>query len=893
MIIAQCNFFYSPNNVSTGMGLEGRKFISSGQRNPCPVCGRIKDGDCRMNGEIVLCHTYQDFHKGETLRGWDGEDWACVGTTSDGAGWGIFKIHEPLSRHEPETKPSRWEKPVRPKSEKFFYYPDRHGNPLVRVRRVDFGNGRKSFCQQRWNGKNWQSKLGDLDRSLIPIYRFLDVQRAIAQDQPIFWVEGEALADLLWQIGLSATTSIGGSGGFYNYGDYSHDVQNAKLIICPDRDTKGLQYADQVAEALGGIQWLYAGNPADWHHPKDGYDLADWIAELRSQGMDNDNIRNTLLKQITTKQHKQHHLLTTNQSKKTASNKINTNDFFKKAVQDLYGNNHYICLNQSLYKWIGTHYQFVSDCEELARITSYCKDEKFTPNTIKNILELQKLSTGISPDKVNPKGCLNCLNGVVCWEWRDHQLDIKLIPHSPNLIFIDPPVFNYEPGADPTELNRLMDCLEPEPREILIRTLCCALDLTEIRKRKARIPRAVLLFGTGANGKDAIRTAIFRLFGNSNCTAISLNDFQSYDEGRKFPLADLEFSRLNWSSETVPAGKLDRIESLKLVTTGDPISIERKGIQERRMTPQAVLLFNCNQPPNMTAATEAIKSRYAIIPFLKIYKTNPDPYKGELKADPRFKNDPSFIDQKILPPLLNLLLEKLQQVAVDGINYDPIADQIDELRRRSSHLIQFCEDVGLVEDPNGMVSVPELWAKLEAWYVANNYLSIEQGARGGQKRNWEHPGNGDRCVTASHQVVQRFMELFPKIRRIAIRFTDSEGKDVKQTGLAGLNFAQNIFTTHDNSLNIPNIESPEAATLEHFETTEAEQETEITDNQFPQTYSQNSTTYSDLNTYIGKQVNYQNNLYYLTAYFPSSGYAQIENDTQILMVLAKEIIINP
>jgi len=89
-----------------------------------------------------------------------------------------------------------------------------------------------------------------------------------------------------------------------------------------------------------------------------------------------------------------------------------------------------------------------------------------------------------------------------------------------------------------------------------------------------------------------------------------------------------------------------------------------------------------------------------------------------------------------------------------------------------------------------MVSVTELWEKLEAWYISNNYLSIEQGQRGGQKRNWEHPGNGDRCVTASHQILQRFTELFPKVRRVAIRYTDPDGKDVKRTALAGINFVE-------------------------------------------------------------------------------------------------------
>ena len=34
---------------------------SSGKNSPCPMCDRVKDGDCRWNDdELVLCHTIRD-----------------------------------------------------------------------------------------------------------------------------------------------------------------------------------------------------------------------------------------------------------------------------------------------------------------------------------------------------------------------------------------------------------------------------------------------------------------------------------------------------------------------------------------------------------------------------------------------------------------------------------------------------------------------------------------------------------------------------------------------------------------------------------------------------------------------------------------------------------------
>jgi len=270
-----------------------KKFTVSSPKKPCPVCGRTKDGDCRFTSDgRVFCHTYQHYKTGETVRGADGQEWACIGNTTNGAGWGVFKVHEPLEKRE------RWQKPLRPKSEKFFYYHDRNGNPLVRVKRIDRGDGTKTFSQERWDGKRWQTKLSGLNRSLIPVYRYKEVKEAIDQGKTILWVEGESTAEALWEIGLPATTSIGGSGGFTRYGDYGQDVANASLVICPDRDEKGLAYADQVAQAFGITRWLYAGSADQWDKPSDGYDIGDWITDLRKQGLDSASIQARLMEAI-------------------------------------------------------------------------------------------------------------------------------------------------------------------------------------------------------------------------------------------------------------------------------------------------------------------------------------------------------------------------------------------------------------------------------------------------------------------------------------------------------------------------------------------------------------------------------------------------------------------
>jgi hypothetical protein len=238
---------------------------SSSKSNPCPVCGRTKDGDCRISrdGKMVLCH--QNFDNAKTQQR---DLWHFDGASSDNR-CGVYVFKEKTI------------KSIRPKQTRYWEYPDRDGSRLVRVERVDDGEGNKKVRQQHWdkNIKDWVYGWGDVVRASIPIYRRAEVREAIAKGETIFAVEGEPCADLLWKLGLAATTNIGG-GEKFTFTD-SMDLQGAKLIvIVPDRDKKGIKHAEKVAEHFPEALWLYPFPESKvWENlPEDhGLDIADWI----------------------------------------------------------------------------------------------------------------------------------------------------------------------------------------------------------------------------------------------------------------------------------------------------------------------------------------------------------------------------------------------------------------------------------------------------------------------------------------------------------------------------------------------------------------------------------------------------------------------------------------
>ncbi|MCA2711451.1 MAG: DUF3987 domain-containing protein [Microcystis sp. M015S2] len=234
-----------------------KSLARASKNNPCPHCG--KTDWCYSIGDLSVCKRDH-----EPAPGWE--------KTSKCDGEGSF--------YYAPAKPEPWVKPLRPIKTTHYNYPDRLGNPLVRVTRKDTGNGEKTIYQERWDGKQWIKGLGEIKRENIPIYRYKEVRQAIARGETIFIVEGEGKVDLLWSLGLPATCNIAGSGKWRP--SDSKDLEGATIILCPDRDVPGIKHMESIFQDFPNAQWLYCfPNSPLWHHLPDskGADLKDWIDE--------------------------------------------------------------------------------------------------------------------------------------------------------------------------------------------------------------------------------------------------------------------------------------------------------------------------------------------------------------------------------------------------------------------------------------------------------------------------------------------------------------------------------------------------------------------------------------------------------------------------------------
>ena len=248
-------------------------WIYSGKQNPCPICGRTKDGDCRISadGQRVICHLGSTHSPPDGLKpsphpikGLDGKHWAFTHYNDRGA---HFKLDQPLAERvvmparqaeptrEAAAQPAPITGPIRLAKERDPVEFDASNrkwrySPTQGTKREDSERG-KSFrplhlVGNKWEAGNWPDQW--------PLYREDEAIKAAG-----FWVietEGEKCADIVRAGGRVAISQPG----------HAHKVEQIVpryrrlldagvlgLVYLEDNDEQGQQRSQQSKDAAAAV----------------------------------------------------------------------------------------------------------------------------------------------------------------------------------------------------------------------------------------------------------------------------------------------------------------------------------------------------------------------------------------------------------------------------------------------------------------------------------------------------------------------------------------------------------------------------------------------------------------------------------------------------------------
>lgn len=158
-----------------------------------------------------------------------------------------------------------------------YRYYDTRGNVVASVVRFEPDGTRESktfrpFCHRTIDGvTKWAAGAPDLR----PLYRLPD----IATSPTVVLCEGEGCADKLAEVGIPATSAMQGAKAPIDKTDWS-PLAGKTVVIWPDNDEPGFQYAKAVSERLTSLGCKVLGITPPTGVPTK-WDAADCVAEGR------------------------------------------------------------------------------------------------------------------------------------------------------------------------------------------------------------------------------------------------------------------------------------------------------------------------------------------------------------------------------------------------------------------------------------------------------------------------------------------------------------------------------------------------------------------------------------------------------------------------------------
>ncbi len=167
--------------------------------------------------------------------------------------------------------------------------------------------------------------------------------------------------------------------------------------------------------------------------------------------------------------------------------------------------------------------------------------------------------------------------------------------------------FYYDSTAKPEKFIKFLDEVLPEKELQLV--LSEYLGYIFIRNNVLKLEKALILFGSGANGKSVVFEIINAIVGEQNISSYSL---QSLTDTNGYYRAMLSHKLVNYASEI--NGKLDAAV-FKQLCSGEPVEARLPYGKPLTIKDYARLIFNSNELPKEIENTDAYYRRFLIIPF--------------------------------------------------------------------------------------------------------------------------------------------------------------------------------------------------------------------------------------------------------------------------------------
>ena len=230
------------------------------------------------------------------------------------------------------------------------------------------------------------------------------------------------------------------------------------------------------------------------------------------------------------------------------------------------------------------------------------QDYQFREQLFKQFLATEYLPT---PESNKDTVLINLLNGT--FEINANGTTLKPFERADFITYQLP--FEYNPQAKAPLFEAYLNKVLPDAERQRILAEYLGFVFIKHGSNALKEEKALILYGTGANGKSVFFEVVNALLGAENVSSFSL---QSLTNDNGYFRAKLANKLVNYASEI--NGNLEA-SIFKQLVSGEPVEARLPYGQPFILKQYAKMIFNCNELPKDVEHTNAYFRRFLIIPF--------------------------------------------------------------------------------------------------------------------------------------------------------------------------------------------------------------------------------------------------------------------------------------
>jgi putative DNA primase/helicase len=223
--------------------------------------------------------------------------------------------------------------------------------------------------------------------------------------------------------------------------------------------------------------------------------------------------------------------------------------------------------------------------------------------------------------------------------------------------------------------------------------------------------KALILYGTGANGKSVFFEIVSALLGTENTSNYSL---QSLTNDNGYFRAKLANKLVNYASEI--NGKLESAIFKQLVS-GEPVEARLPYGEPFTLKQYAKLIFNCNELPKDVEHTNAYFRRFLIIPF-----------DVTIPPQEQDKQLHTKIIEKELSGVFNWVLDGLNRLLEQKrfTDCEAVKQAVEQYKSQSDSVKMFIDETNYQSTPTDYRLIKELYTEYRGYCIEDGFKPVNK-----------------------------------------------------------------------------------------------------------------------------------------------------------------------